>query len=62
MSTAALGSFITGVKPPLAIGTLLMEDGEQVLGLVCEDYAVRDARDISAFGGWRAYLKEHSPP
>jgi allophanate hydrolase len=31
-----------------------------VQGFVCEQYAVKDAADISHFGGWRAYLKQKS--
>ena len=29
---------------------------ETVKGFVCEGYAVEEAEDISAYGGWRAYL------
>jgi allophanate hydrolase len=28
-----------------------------VLGFLCEGYAAEGARDITALGGWRAYLK-----
>ena len=53
---AAFGSFVAEVPPPLAIGTVTLDDGSQVKGFVCEGYAVRSAEDISRFGGWRAYL------
>jgi allophanate hydrolase len=53
---ATVGSFIAGVGAPLAIGTLALEDGTQVHGFLCEGAAVASAEDISAFGGWRAYL------
>jgi allophanate hydrolase len=33
-----------------------LEDGEVVKGFLCESYAVEGARDISSFGGWRAFL------
>ena len=49
---AAIGK----VPPPLAIGSVTLEDGETVKGFVCEGYAVEEAEDISAYGGWRAYL------
>jgi allophanate hydrolase len=42
--------------PPLAIGTLLLEDGTVVKGFLCEAHAVAGADDISRYGGWRAYL------
>ena len=56
MDVAAFGSFTALVPPPLAIGTVILEDGAQVKGFLCEAAALRGARDISAHGGWRAYL------
>ena len=50
------GSFVAEVPPPLAIGTLALEGGEEVCGFVCEPWALEGARDISHLGGWRAYL------
>ncbi|MGD9696977.1 MAG: allophanate hydrolase [Thermoleophilia bacterium] len=50
------GSFVAEVPPPLAIGTVRLASGEEVKGFVCEPFAVEGARDISGFGGWRAYL------
>jgi allophanate hydrolase len=51
----AMGSFVDGIPPPLGIGTVELEDGEQVRGFVCEGYAVAGARDISALGSWRKF-------
>ena len=56
LSAAAFGSFVAEVPPPLAIGTLVLADGTSVKGFVCEPAAVAGAEDITAFGGWRAYL------
>jgi allophanate hydrolase len=53
---ATVGSFLAGVGAPLAIGTLALDDGTQVHGFLCESAAVARAEDISAFGGWRAYV------
>ena len=50
------GSFVAGIPAPLGIGTVLLEDGSSVQGFVCESHAVADAKDITALGGWRAYL------
>ena len=55
MSEAAFGGFVAAVPPPLAIGTLALEDGESVKGFLCEAHAAEGAGDISAWGGWRAY-------
>ena len=51
------GSFVALIPSPLGIGTLELEDGEQIKGFVCEPYGLEGARDITAFGGWVAYLE-----
>jgi allophanate hydrolase len=51
------GSFVVGIPSPLGIGKVDLEDGEQVSGFVCEAHAVEGARDITALGGWRQYLR-----
>jgi allophanate hydrolase len=56
IASSTLGDFIAGVAPPLAIGTLLLADGSEVKGFVAEPRAMENARDITAFGGWRAYI------
>ncbi|TSH98173.1 allophanate hydrolase [Verticiella sediminum] len=50
------GSFVALVPAPLAIGTLELADGRCVKGFVCEPWVLAQARDITAFGGWRNYL------
>jgi len=57
MTAEAFGNFVAAIPPPLGIGTLQLEDGEQVKGFLCESYAVAGARDITHFGGWRNFLK-----
>ena len=52
----AFGSFVEGVRSPLAIGQIDLDDGTRVHGFLCEGQAVEGAVDISSFGGWRAYL------
>ena len=44
------------IPAPLGIGTLRLADGTSVKGFLCETAAVTDARDITALGGWRAYV------
>ena len=55
--SAAFGSFVDGIPAPLGIGTVALEDGTQVRGFLCEAHAVRAARDISALGSWRQFVK-----
>ncbi len=56
LDEAAFGSFVDEVPAPLAIGTVVLEDGTTVNGFVCEPHALDGAVDITACGGWRAYL------
>ncbi len=56
MPLAQFGSFVAGIPAPLGIGKLELEDGSQVNGFICEGLAVAGARDITGFGGWRAWL------
>ena len=57
----AFGSFVVDVPPPLAIGTVTLEDGVEVKGFVAEPRALDGAADITAFGGWRAYIASLAP-
>lgn len=54
--TSAFGSFVGLIPPPLGIGTLTLDDGSAVKGFICEPAGLADAREITGFGGWRAYL------
>ena len=55
LSIEAFGRLVAGVPAPLVIGTVVLEDGRAVKGFLCEADAVADAREITSFGGWRAY-------
>lgn len=54
----ALGEFMTRIPAPLGLGSVEMADGSRVTGFVCETAGLQGARDITAFGGWRAYLAQ----
>jgi len=56
LDVAGFGSFVAEVPPPLAIGTVTLEDGTEVKGFVAEPRALHGAEDITALGGWRAYI------
>ena len=58
LSAAAFGQFVAAIPPPLSIGTIKLSDGRNVKGFLVEAAAIDGARDISAFGGWRAYMKD----
>jgi allophanate hydrolase len=58
LAPAAFGQFVAAVPPPLSIGTVRLADGRTVKGFIVEAAALGAAHDISAFGGWRAYMAE----
>jgi allophanate hydrolase len=53
---ARFGEFVAEIPAPLGIGNLTLVDGRSVKGFICEPWALADAQDITAFGGWRAYI------
>ncbi len=56
LAVEAFGSFVAEVPAPLAIGTVTLGDGTEVKGFVAEPRALNGAEDITALGGWRAYI------
>ena len=54
----AFGRFFQGVKAPLCIGSVDLDDGSQVPGFLCEAHAIAGARDISSHGGWKRFRAE----
>ncbi|KAL4858303.1 Allophanate hydrolase [Chlorella vulgaris] len=57
------GHFILQVPPPLAIGTVKLEDGSSVKGFVCEGWVAESCKagaanveDITHLGSWLTYL------
>jgi allophanate hydrolase len=47
--------FMTGVAAPMTIGVVRLSDDRDVLGFLCEPAALPGARDITSYGGWRAW-------
>ena len=58
LSAAAFGKFVAAIPPPLSIGTVRLTDGRGVKGFIVEPVDIGGARDITAFGGWRAFVAE----
>jgi len=50
LSRPKLGAFMRNVKPPLAIGSIELDDGSVVKGFLCEPYALEKAVDITESG------------
>ena len=49
------GDFVAAIPAPLGIGTVTIDDGDEVKCFVCEPHAMAGATEITHFGGWRAY-------
>ena len=56
LDAEAFGRFVAKIPAPLGIGTIGFTDGTAAKGFLVEAEAVKAARDISAFGGWKSFL------
>jgi allophanate hydrolase len=55
LDAAGFGSFVDEIPAPLCIGRVILADGSDVAGFLCEAIAADRAPDITHHGGWRAY-------
>ena len=55
LPASTFGEFVAAIPPPLSIGTIRLADGRGVKGFIVEPAAIDGAKDISAYGGWRAF-------
>ncbi|HTP37934.1 MAG TPA: gamma-glutamylcyclotransferase [Steroidobacteraceae bacterium] len=53
---AGLADLLLKEPPGLSIGKVRLDDGSEVLGVLGEPILCERQREITAFGGWRAYL------
>lgn len=61
MPTAELGAFMARIPAPLGFGQVRLADGRSVLGFLAEAAGCAGAEDVTAFGGWRAWMREGAP-
>jgi allophanate hydrolase len=61
MPISNFGSFVSQIPAPLGIGQIQTLGNGMVQGFLCEHYALQEARDITHFGGWRAYQEGRAP-
>ncbi len=54
----SLPAILSRAAPAVALGRVTLADGATLLGFVADPAVVldRDSRDITSYGGWRAYL------
>ena len=53
---AGLASVLLGEPAGLCVGKIRLADGEETLGVLGEAILCEGQREITRFGGWRAYL------
>ena len=61
---AGLARILQNEPPGLAIGKVVLQDGSVVLGVLGEPFLCEGEREITEFGGWRAYIaaRGRAPP
>jgi len=61
---SGLARILQNEPPGLAIGKVVLKDGSVVLGVLGEPFLCEGKREITEFGGWRAYVaaKGRAPP
>ena len=55
--SSTVGSFLAGIPKPLGLGSIRMADGSVKQGFICEGIGIKGAKNVTEFGGWRAYLE-----
>lgn len=56
LEPGAFAQFVAAIPSPLGIGKIRLAEGDEAPGFLCESIAVANAEDITARGGWRAWL------
>jgi gamma-glutamylcyclotransferase (GGCT)/AIG2-like uncharacterized protein YtfP len=57
--TGAVAGILVNEPDGLTLGRVRLADGSVVLGVLGEPAACEGEKEITAFGGWRAYLTAH---
>ena len=60
LGAGAFGTFVANIPSPLGVGALNFTDGTSAKGFLVEAEAVKGAKDVTSFGGWRAYVRSLS--
>jgi gamma-glutamylcyclotransferase (GGCT)/AIG2-like uncharacterized protein YtfP len=55
-----LATILLKEPPGLCIGKVHLEDGSETLGVLGEPALCEGMREITEYGGWRAYVDDHS--
>jgi hypothetical protein len=55
---SGISTILLQEPPGLCIGKVRLADGEAVLGVLGEAFLCQDRREITQWGGWRAYIAD----
>jgi allophanate hydrolase len=56
LPAAGLATLLAELPSPMALGRVVLSDGAEVVGFLCEPAALDGALEITSFGGWLAFL------
>ena len=59
---AGLAEILVKEPPGLCIGKVALEDGSETLGVLGEPALCEGQREITRYGGWRAYIAARDRP
>jgi len=62
VSPEGLAQILMQEPPGLCIGKVTLSDGEEVLGVLGEPMLCEGQREITQYGGWRAYMASRRSP
>jgi hypothetical protein len=57
-----LAQILLREPPGLCVGKVALSDGEEVLGVLGEPALCEGQREITQYGGWRAYMASRQSP
>jgi allophanate hydrolase len=60
LTPEAFGRFVAALPAPMGIGRVTLEDGSVHPGFLCEAHALEGAKEITEYGGWRAYTQRRA--
>ncbi len=60
VTAAGLATILLGEPPGLCVGKVRLADGEETLGVLGEPVLCEGQREITDYGGWRAYVAARS--
>jgi hypothetical protein len=58
---AGIAAILLTEPDGLCIGRVVLDDGTEVLGVLAEPALVEGQREITGYGGWRAYVAANAP-